>query len=103
MQATNIMKKLYIFIFISSIASAAFAQQPTRTWGNFFGGTGKDDIYASCVDPSGNLYVAGSFSGTVDFDPGAGVTQRSASTATDVDAFVAKFNSSGVFQWVSTF
>ncbi|SNS93446.1 Por secretion system C-terminal sorting domain-containing protein [Ekhidna lutea] len=51
------------------------------------------------IDASGNSYYAGSFTGTPDFDPGAGVT-----TLTDsddgVDIFILKLNSSGVFQWV---
>ncbi|MEI9920292.1 MAG: T9SS type A sorting domain-containing protein [Bacteroidota bacterium] len=99
------MKILYILIIlISSVTSAAFAQTPAAAWGNFFGGKGNDDMEASCTDPSGNYYVVGYFAGTgVDFDPGSGTTIRSTTNDADLDGYLVKFNSAGVFQWVTTF
>jgi hypothetical protein len=49
------------------------------------------------VDGQGDVYLAGCFVGTVDFDPGAGTF--SLASAGDLDAFVWKLNASGNFAW----
>ena len=49
-------------------------------------------------DASGNAYITGSFSGTVDFDSNAGVANK---TATFYDLFVLKLNPNGEYQWVT--
>jgi hypothetical protein len=63
------------------------------------GGSFSDLGAAITFDASGNVYVAGYFTGTdADFDPGAGTA-----TLTDPGGFglfYAKYNSSGIFQWV---
>ncbi len=66
-------------------------------WGKSIGGT--DDIAGSCVqvDDNLNVLVTGGFSGTVDFDPGPGVFNLTAS-GTD-DMFYLKLNPSGDFLW----
>ena len=56
-----------------------------------------DDI---AVDPAGNTYVTGRFQGTVDFDPGPNVQNRTA-LAGDTDGFVAKYDSMGALAWVN--
>jgi hypothetical protein len=48
-------------------------------------------------DPAGNVYVAGHFSGNPDFDMGPGAAILSSNAA---DGFVAKYSSTGAFQWV---
>ncbi len=50
---------------------------------------------AIVTNGDGTIWVAGTFNGTVDFDPGPGVTNL---TSTDLDGniFVAKFDSSGL-------
>lgn len=53
--------------------------------------------HAMIADDAGNVYVTGSFNGTIDFDPGAGVATL---TATDTsDAFVAKYDATGGYVW----
>jgi len=47
---------------------------------------------------AGEIYVGGIFYGLVDFDPGAGVDERTSSGLSDV--YISKFDSSGAFQWV---
>jgi len=64
-----------------------------RAFGNSAGGEVGRSV---CTDASGNFYVTGSFTGTVDFDPTAGANNL---TATSADVVVTKYNSSGVYQW----
>lgn len=49
-------------------------------------------------DAAGNLYTAGSFTGTVDFDPGPGTANLYA-TGGNSDIYVSKFTGSGSFVW----
>src|SRR5262245_53431272 len=53
---------------------------------------------AMAADPSGNLCVTGNFSGTVDFDPGAGVMNLTSVNSTS-DIFVAKYSPAGSLIW----
>ena len=57
-------------------------------------------IYSLAVDSSGNVYVAGQFTGTVVFNPG---DPGSSVTSNNGDSFLVKYNSSGVYQSVKTF
>ena len=54
------------------------------------------------VDSIGNVYTAGTFAGTVDFDPGTGTTTL-ASTGNSVDGFVWKLGADGTFRWARRF
>jgi hypothetical protein len=54
--------------------------------------------YAVDVDNQSNAYVSGTFSGTTDFSPS--VTGGSL-TATNLDAFVARFNANGTLAWAN--
>ena len=69
-------------------------------WARTWGGADEDDAYSVAIDASGNPYVAGSFAGTVDFDPGGGVDDLTSSGADD--AFLSKFDGSGDFLCVLT-
>jgi len=51
--------------------------------------------------PDGGYVVAGLFAGTVDFDPGPGLT--AGVSRGDTDIFVAKFSSAGALEWVDQF
>jgi hypothetical protein len=66
-------------------------------WAKTWGGSGSAVGSAVAVDNSGNVYVTGYFSGTVDFDPGSGVDNHSGG-----GAFLSKFDSSGDFIWAKT-
>lgn len=63
------------------------------------GGLGAEDVTALASDAQGNAYLAGNFIGTVDFDPGTGVTTLSSLGGSD--GFVAKYSSTGSLVWVS--
>jgi gliding motility-associated-like protein len=52
------------------------------------------------VDANGDIIVSGYFEGTVDFEPGLGVTQF---TSPSVSAFVMKLNTNGGLIWAKAF
>lgn len=58
------------------------------------------------VSPSGNLYMTGEFSGTVDFDPGPGVAERTSEESDSglgtLDGFVAVYTPNGELLQVHT-
>lgn len=66
-------------------------------WAVKFGGTGGDVATSIELDNSGDIYVTGYFASTVDFDPGAGTANLTASGAFDV--FVVKLDQNGTFIW----
>jgi len=65
-------------------------------WVRRIGGTSYDRPYAIDSDSNGDVYVAGDFRGSVDFDPGTGVVTRNTG-GNNTDAFVLKLNSSGLY------
>jgi len=61
------------------------------------GGAGADTAVDIGTDSSANIYVAGYFTGTVDSDPGTGVSELT--SAGDTDIFVAKYDIDGNYVW----
>ena len=58
------------------------------------GSTAADTGDAVAVDGTGNIFIAGSFRGTVDFDTGAGITNLM-SNGSNPDVFFAKYATTG--------
>lgn len=75
--------------------SSAYAQFAIN-----IGGLQADQGRAIAADDNGNTYVTGFFNATVDFDPGIGVVER---TATTENVFIASYDMSGAFRYVVTF
>jgi hypothetical protein len=66
-------------------------------WTKQLGGINDDLGQSVAVDATGNVYTTGYFTGTADFDPGAGSYTFTASGVTN--CFVTKLNASGAFVW----
>ncbi|MBO0931575.1 hypothetical protein [Fibrella aquatilis] len=62
-------------------------------WAKAMGGTGSDIGNAIAVDGSGNVHTTGPFTGTVDFDPGAGTSNLVSAGSRDI--FVSKLDALG--------
>ena len=63
-------------------------------WAKQFSGTGFKSFNGMVVDASGNIFTAGIFSGTVDFDPTPTVRNLSGPTYGD-DNFISKLDEIG--------
>src|SRR5258705_6854286 len=60
--------------------------------------------FSLAVDPAlGDVYIAGSFVGTIDFDPGIGTFTMTSGAPNDNDAFICKLSHSGNFLWAKSF
>lgn len=70
-------------------------------WAFRLGGSGFDYAMSVKADASGNVYVLGYFTGTVDFDPGAGTVNLTASSPSN--GFLAKYSSTGTLVWARAF
>jgi hypothetical protein len=79
-------------IHISKLNSAG-----TIVWQKQIGGALTDFGRSIAVDGSNNVYVAGEFTGTVDFDPGPGSYTLSSGSGTE--NFILKLDGSGNFVW----
>ncbi|MBI4662022.1 MAG: SBBP repeat-containing protein [Verrucomicrobia bacterium] len=64
-------------------------------WSRQSGGSGSDAGRAITIDPEGNAYATGEFSGTVNFGPSTLASQGGS------DLFVAKYDSSGGVVWAN--
>ena len=79
----------------------AWTPTDVNTAVSVFDGSGDTSSDGVFVDASGNMYVAGTFSGTVDFDPGAGTANLTSARGTNV--YVAKLDASGNYVWARQF
>jgi hypothetical protein len=71
-------------------------------WSQLWGDTGWDSASAIGADGSGNVYVAGVFSGTLDVGLPSPPTSPP-TAAGELDAFVMKLDANGAPQWLNTY
>jgi hypothetical protein len=79
--------------FIMRLSAADGSYLGART----FGGEGQDMIYSGGVSEGGHQLFAGNYTGTTDFDPGAGEAFMTA--ATDWSSFAVGFGPDDAFSW----
>ena len=91
-----------VFNLISNGSRDVFIQKldsgRNLEWVKQIGGNGWDAGGTITVDKLGNIYVLGSFSDTVDFDPDTSVQNLIASSSGNI--FILKLNDKGEFEWV---
>lgn len=97
------MKKRIATLLLLSLSLVAMSQAPAFMWVNYPTGSGNPftAVYATCHDQNNNILSLGiysntfGFSGTIDYDPGAGSVPLNGKSI-----FISKHNSSGQFQWI---
>jgi len=92
------MKIKILFLVFYIIPLLAFTQ--TLDWAKRIGGLKTEAAYGIVIDKAGNIYTTGFFGGTVDFDPGAGVSNLSA--LSDENIFIQKLDANGDFVWAKS-
>ena len=70
-------------------------------WAKSIGGLKNDQAYSIYLDSENNIYTSGYFSGTVDFDPGTGVSTLSTNVG-EYDIFILKMDEDGNFVWAKS-
>ncbi len=83
-------------VFIAKLSASG-----ALLWAESFGGSSYERSVKMIQGPSGNLYICGEFSRTVDFDPGPGTFEMSSTGSRDI--FIVKLDSSGSFIWAKSF
>ncbi|MBA3682931.1 MAG: T9SS type A sorting domain-containing protein [Bacteroidetes bacterium] len=82
-------------IFISKLDAAG-----NFIWAKQIGGSQQNYISSIVLDAANNIYATGYFNGTVDFDPGAGISNLSSNG--NSDAFILKLDANGNFLWANS-
>ncbi|MEW6469873.1 MAG: T9SS type A sorting domain-containing protein [Bacteroidota bacterium] len=69
-------------------------------WAFNVGSANKHDYcYGIDIDASENVYITGGFEETADFDPSVSTATLTSASVNAQDIYVAKYNSSGAYQW----
>lgn len=89
-----------IFLAIWSILFSSHTLAQDYEWAKSVGGTNYEEGNSIIVDASGNVYIAGTFHGTADFDPGAGIANLTSTGGSDV--FFAKYDVNGNYLWAKS-
>ena len=90
---TTVLLLIIFWAFSCSIK----AQLPNFAWVKSMGASGTDWAYSITTDAAGNIYTAGSFEGSVDFDPGIGTFNLISNGESDI--FIQKLDAGGNFIW----
>lgn len=70
-------------------------------WAKQIGSIGQEQPMAIALDGTSNIYITGSFEGSVDFDPSAATQTLTANAGKDI--FLCKLDVNGAFKWAHSF
>ncbi len=85
----------------ATVYDAFFAKYTTSgnyVWAKSIGSTGEDKGYGIAVDVDNNVYIAGEFQGTADFNPSSTATNNLTAAGTN-DMYYAKYDANGAYVW----
>lgn len=68
-------------------------------WVKTFGGVDSEYAESCTIDSNNNVYVAGAFRGTCDFDPGPAINYLTSVDVSFWDVFISKFDANGNYLW----
>lgn len=91
----------YLLVIIFIPLTPAHAWQDSTLAVGTFGSNGNTTAMSTATDASGNIYVAGFFEYTVDFDISSGTLNKTSTGS--YDAFVTKYTSNGNILWNKLF
>lgn len=74
-----------------------FGRAGQVAWAGSFGGAGAQSIHDIAVDPAGDVWLVGAFTGAMQFTGGS--LHASASDGDTTDMFVVKLDAAGAWQW----
>lgn len=87
-----------VIFTIAAVVYSNLSQAQELLWAHPFPDNADySDGASTATDGDGNVYIAGHFNGTRDFDPGSGVVNLTAGGQADI--FIQKFNGSGQLLW----
>jgi hypothetical protein len=92
------MKNILLAAGLLLAVPAGFAQSQKLDWAIRQGGPQEEVSYGVTTDQKGNVYTAGYFSGTVDFDPGPGSYPLTAAGSGE-QTYISKVDASGKLLW----
>ena len=95
------MKKSLFLLCLLGSAFSVYSQAPKYEWAKNIGGSLTTVGSSVAVDILGNVYTAGTFDGTSDFDP-SNLTTANLSSNGKEDIFLTKFNSKGEYIWAKS-
>ncbi len=97
MGSTTLTSNGYSDIFIAKLDASG-----NYIWAKSIGNTWDGERATRItLDASDNIYLAGTYSGTLDFNPGAGAYIITSNGSTD--AYLCKLNTAGDFRWAKSF
>lgn len=91
---------LSILFILAGLMLQAQVTIPKLDWMHTISGSSHGLGYDVALDKSGNVLITGYFNNTVDFEPGPGVTNLTATGGYDV--FVSKYTNDGTFIWAKS-
>lgn len=84
----------------SNLYVAKYDLDGNLVWAKAIGNSNVNLFFSTgiSVDPNGNVYSAGYFSGTIDFDPSTGVSNLT--SVDSYDSYILKMDGNGTMTWV---
>ncbi|MCC6402351.1 MAG: SBBP repeat-containing protein [Flavobacteriales bacterium] len=90
-----------LLLVIPAVAGPIMINAQTLDWAHAIGGNSADRTFSVAVDDAGNVLSVGTFSLSMDLDPGPGVF--TVSSVSDLDVFIRKVDAAGNFLWGGSF